>query len=656
MGLGSAAVVAPPAASGAFSPLSLTPALWIDPSDATSVTISGSSGAYIGPNGLVLTTGAAGDYATFADNAAYTVTDEFELIVKVTPTTWAQTSTIVSSKGLSAGDAGFRLTLSSGVGIYFSHDNGVSNVDSLSSVNHSFTPGQTGWIKVTYKGSLGEVKFYTSTDGSSYSQLGTTQTTTITAGWNSANAMRIGQRLDAVLRYQGTVHRVSFGTTIGGDKVFDADFEAATDYVSVFTESALGAPVYVVSSTAASSTANYGYVGPEGSVQPGLTGNVATSPDSVALSPTTSLEVVVRARAVWSTGAMFYSKRAGGAETSAQGSQFYVNGTSIAFFSNSGASSVTHSLTDGTWYWLKVTADGTATKFYYAADQATEPVSWTQIGANQAARSFVDTGHLFSIGGDSQSGWRQQTIARLIVRKTIGGSIDFDANFTAAADYCTSFTESSSNAATVTITATNTPANAAGACVSQINDKSGNNRHLTQGTLANMPKYWNGIAGNNVLVFDGANDTLSVAGSIVSQPNTIAIAARSTSSNDHIFGGGSGAVQELYDVSGATIRASAGLEMFGPATTTTVRHVYVVTVNGASSKVRIDGGAGSSGNMSTGNLTNGFRVSGNSAGSFPMAGEVQDVVITSGAMGLTDLNNLGPYMATKAGTTWSTAS
>ena len=508
-----------------FSPLDLSPALWVDPSDASSVTISGSSGAYIGPNGLVCS-GVGANYATVADIAAYTVTDEFELILKATPATWAQTSTVVSSKSVTAAEAGFRLTLNSGVGIYFSHSDGATHVDSLSSVNHSFTNGVAGWIKVTYKGSLGEVKFYTSTDGSSYTQLGTTQTTTILTGWNSTLDPQIGQRIGGSLAYTGTVNRVSWGTVIGGTKVFDADFEAATPYVSAFTESAVGAPVYVVSSTATTTTANYTYVGPTGLVCSGSGANYATVPDAANLTPSTTLEILTRAAAPDYTptaSSSFCAKRADSASNFGYHFKIETSGTLSLIWGTSSTtvstdtSTVASGLTDGTQYWFRVLKDfstGTA-DFYYASDSSSVPSSWTAIGTQVAGSTgtpYNDTNTLAVGVGATNTGGVEQwsgTIARTVVKSN--GTTVFDADFVSAVDYVTTFTESSSNAATVTITATNTPANAAGALVSQINDLSGNARHLTQATAANMPKYWNGRNGYNTLVFDTASDYLEHA-------------------------------------------------------------------------------------------------------------------------------------------------
>lgn len=654
MGLGSVAVLNPPAVSGAFSPSSLSPALWIDPSDAASVTISGSSGAYIGANGLVTTGAAAANYATTSTTVpGWNVTGSIDLVVKVALADWtpAANNALIARYGGGVNDL-WRFSVATGGGFQLN----INGTAYTSTVTNTLTDGQTYYVRARFIAGSPDstIRFYTSSDGSSWTQLGTDRTATAVTALNTSTASPITvSDLGANIQpTNGTVYRAQFwsgDSTSGGTLLFDADFENATPFVSAFTESALGAPVYVVSSTATSSTASYGYVGPEGWVAPGATGNVATTPDSAAVSPTTAVEIVVRARAAWSNGVVFYAKRSGGAETSAQGSQFYLNSSgSMRFFSNSGDVGVTHALVDGAWYWLKVTADGTATKFYFAADQSTEPVSWTQIGANQAAASFVDTGHLFSIGGDSESGWKPVTIKRLILRKTIGGSADFDADFVTAADYCTTFTESSANAATVTITATNTPSNAAGACVSQINDKSGNARHLTQGTLANMPKYWNGQNGCNCLVFDGADDFMASANLTIAQPVSITVVARMTSSNGQFVTNGSN-TPTVYSNS-SQWRIFAGVAEVGSSPSdATTPHTFTGIFNGVSSALYKDGASIATGDVgTTAYSAKPFRIGGTT--SVWWAGRMGEVVLLASAIGGSDQTNLESYDKSKWGT------
>jgi len=123
------------------------------------------------------------------------------------------------------------------------------------------------------------------------------------------------------------------------------------------------------------------------------------------------------------------------------------------------ASLTSAGLSAGTTYWIRFTrkqSDGSV-KFYYAADNASMPSSWTQIGTTQTATTsaLFDSTALLTIGGEQgltnpmpgRYYWSQ-------LRNNIlddGTGIQFDANFANKTVGADTFTESSSNAATVTM-------------------------------------------------------------------------------------------------------------------------------------------------------------------------------------------------------------
>ena len=120
--------------------------------------------------------------------------------------------------------------------------------------------------------------------------------------------------------------------------------------------------------------------------------------------------------------------------------------------------------TDGTTYWVKFTLDvdngvgGYDLKFWYAADQATEPSSWTQLGTTitggaPTSLPNVASGIYLGSQGPGGSNVSAGKFYRAIVRNGIGGTTVFDADFTRGitSGGQTTFTESSANAATVTI-------------------------------------------------------------------------------------------------------------------------------------------------------------------------------------------------------------
>lgn len=194
---------------------------------------------------------------------------------------------------------------------------------------------------------------------------------------------------------------------------------------------------------------------------PGTAGDYASVPDAAVLDGwgTPAVEIVVRCGADDWTPAVLGVILSKGI-TGSQAYQLYVNtngtltfqATEVGNSFQSGTTSSVPGFVDGVAYWLRCrrTAGGAAT-IEWAADQSTEPSSWTQIGASaQAATNVADSSDLLRVGRNGDGNPWAGKVFRSIVRSSPGGTTVFDADFTANTNQ-SSFTESSSNAATVTI-------------------------------------------------------------------------------------------------------------------------------------------------------------------------------------------------------------
>ena len=207
---------------------------------------------------------------------------------------------------------------------------------------------------------------------------------------------------------------------------------------------------------------------------PGVSGNYASVPDSAALDITGDIDIRVRvALDDWTPSAaqVLLSKwlTSSGAQRSyalfvTSGGVLQLDTSADGTAVVSTAATVATGFTDGTAYWVRVTLDvdnGSGSRvgtFSYALDSATEPTSWTAIGATVTTAGttslFASTSPL-EIGG--LNGGTLLVPAgkfyRAIVRNGIGGTVVLDADFTSGitSGGQTSFVESSSNAATVTI-------------------------------------------------------------------------------------------------------------------------------------------------------------------------------------------------------------
>jgi hypothetical protein len=86
-----------------------------------------------------------------------------------------------------------------------------------------FTPGQTGWVRATLDVDNGaggyEVKFYSSTDGVTWTQIGVTRTGVGTTVGDSADALEIGTGFVGAGHLEGLIHYAEVRNGIDGTVV-----------------------------------------------------------------------------------------------------------------------------------------------------------------------------------------------------------------------------------------------------------------------------------------------------------------------------------------------------------------------------------------------------------------------------------------------------
>lgn len=214
--------------------------------------------------------------------------------------------------------------------------------------------------------------------------------------------------------------------------------------------------------------------GSTGLVFGGVGGNVATTPDSAALSITGDIDIKVYATLPdWTPASStpFVSKYG---ETSTRSYVFSLlsdgrlrfiitpdgtTGSQLDHFST-----VATGITDGTPKWIRVTCDvdnGSSQRVvkFYTSDNGT---TWTQLGDTitaAGATSIYDGPDELAIGSQTNYYGGAQligTIGRVIIQSGFDNAnnttnVRFDANFATQAADTMAFTESSSNAATVSI-------------------------------------------------------------------------------------------------------------------------------------------------------------------------------------------------------------
>lgn len=127
--------------------------------------------------------GTSGNYASTPDAAALDITGDIDIRVKVAMDDWtpAADSAVLSKYTTTGNQRSYRLqVLTTGaLNLQWSEDGTVQKTET-SSASTGFTDGTTHWIRATMDVDVGgtdaEIKFYTSEDGTTWTQLGTTQT------------------------------------------------------------------------------------------------------------------------------------------------------------------------------------------------------------------------------------------------------------------------------------------------------------------------------------------------------------------------------------------------------------------------------------------------------------------------------------------------
>jgi len=216
--------------------------------------------------------------------------------------------------------------------------------------------------------------------------------------------------------------------------------------------------------------ANAAYISEDGLTLGALVSNYASTPDDARLDITGDIELVARVTpSSWSGLYTLIAKRPAGGTN--QSYWWILNGSGAMSFAWSTDGTTANSInalgtttlpTSSATLWLKVTlavnsSSNRVVTFYYAADQETEPSSWTTLqtlttaGATSifASTAIVEFGAQQTGASTLLSG----TIKQAIIRNGIGGTTVLNADFAAAQIDALSFPESS-NSATVSVTTT----------------------------------------------------------------------------------------------------------------------------------------------------------------------------------------------------------
>lgn len=161
---------------------------------------------------------------------ALNLAGDLDLAVKVRATDWTPaTKQYLASKGANATVLSWRFALeTSGALSLVTTTDGSTFRTATSSAATGITDNTDYWVRVTYASGTGSVKFYTSADGGTWVQLGTTQTGTSGVLYASAGALYFGRGESAAFNWTGRIHELILRNGIDGAIVANPDYANRT--------------------------------------------------------------------------------------------------------------------------------------------------------------------------------------------------------------------------------------------------------------------------------------------------------------------------------------------------------------------------------------------------------------------------------------------
>lgn len=183
----------------------------------------------------------AGNYASTPNAAANQITGSIDVRVKVAMKDWtpsAANGLIGKTSGAGNRSWRFEVNAASGALSFQWSQDGTTGISELSSATDGgaqlgtgFTDGTTHYVRVTRNSTTGDVNFYTSDDGVTWSQLGVTQTGVTGAMSNQAVAVEVGATFAGTANItSGKIYNAQIYNGINGTLAvdFNAEDSAAT--------------------------------------------------------------------------------------------------------------------------------------------------------------------------------------------------------------------------------------------------------------------------------------------------------------------------------------------------------------------------------------------------------------------------------------------
>ena len=139
--------------------------------------------------------GIVGSYASTPDTASNSVTSDFDVIAKAALVDWSPSANqmLIGKRATSATQYSYLFFIASGGKPTLNvSSNGTSATSATATASTNFINGTTHWVRATWRASDGRVQFFTSTDGTTWTQLGSNVTAAVGSIFDGTAPLQIG--------------------------------------------------------------------------------------------------------------------------------------------------------------------------------------------------------------------------------------------------------------------------------------------------------------------------------------------------------------------------------------------------------------------------------------------------------------------------------
>jgi hypothetical protein len=185
--------------------------------------------------------GVASNFMSTPNAVANQITGDIEIIAKINTTSFSADQAIFTKASTSGTTFGYNLFVNASGGLSFAYNpmgavgSRITSASTASLASAGYAINTTFWIKANRNSTTGDIMFYTSSDGVTYIQLGTTISTSPANMYNSTESLIVGAWNGILHLFQGQIYRATISNSIGGAPVVDfnpSSYNQATSQTS----------------------------------------------------------------------------------------------------------------------------------------------------------------------------------------------------------------------------------------------------------------------------------------------------------------------------------------------------------------------------------------------------------------------------------------